>query len=92
MINIEPSPFSYLMESAEQFRVMTEMRSRSLSMVAIYHSHPSAPACPSLRDIALAFYQEAVYIIVSLTGDETVVKGFGIKEGVSCEIEVVQGL
>ena len=90
MTNIDPSPARYLMEPAEQFRVMTELRSRTLSMVGIYHSHPSALAYPSSRDMELAFYEEAIYIIVSLAGDEPVVKGFAIKDGASREIEIVK--
>jgi proteasome lid subunit RPN8/RPN11 len=88
MTNIEPSPVSFLMAPAEQFGVMREMRSKSLSMAAIYHSHPSSPASPSARDKELAFYEEVVHIIISLMEIKPVIKGFSIKEGQVTEVEI----
>jgi proteasome lid subunit RPN8/RPN11 len=66
MSNSEPSPVSYVMEPKEQFRVMKELRQEGLSMVAIFHSHPQSPAYPSPKDISLAFYDDAVYVIIGL--------------------------
>jgi len=88
MTNTERSTVSYLMDASEQFRVIKELREKHLSMVAIFHSHPSSPAGPSDKDVALAFYEDAFYLIVSLMGDEPVVKGFSIREGKIAEIEI----
>lgn len=79
MANTENSPVSYMMDSKEQFKVMKDMRKNNLSMVAIYHSHPSSPAYPSQKDVSLAFYDDAVYIIVSLIEDKPTVKAYTIK-------------
>ena len=81
MTNIEKSPVSYLLDSKEQFNVMKDMRENGLSMVAIFHSHPSSAAYPSPTDVKLAFYEDAVYVIVSLIENRLVVKGFTIREG-----------
>lgn len=81
MTNAERSSVSYIMDSGEQFRVMKEMRAENLSMLAIYHSHPSSPAYPSSKDVSLAFYEDALYIIVSLAEEEPVVKCFRISNG-----------
>jgi proteasome lid subunit RPN8/RPN11 len=89
MTNIEKSPVSYLLDSKEQFSVMKDMRENSLSMVAIFHSHPSSLAYPSRTDVNLAFYEDAVYVIVSLIEGTPVVKGFSIKEGKIEEVGVV---
>ena len=89
MTNIEKSPVSYLMDSKEQFRVMKDMREKSLSMIAIFHSHPASAAYPSPRDVSLAFYEEAVYVIVSLAGKEPEVKAFSIREGKIREVEIL---
>lgn len=89
MANIENSPVSYLTDSGEQFKVMKDMRENNLSMGAIFHSHPSSAAYPSLRDINLAFYQDSAYVIVGLTEKEPAVKAFFIREGDIKEIEVV---
>ena len=89
MTNIEKSPVSYLLDSKEQFNVMKDMRENSLSMAAIFHSHPSSAAYPSVTDVNLAFYEDAVYVIVSLIESSPVVKGFSIKEEKIEEIGVV---
>lgn len=88
MTNTEGSPVSYLIDSQEQFKVMKDMREKNLSMVAIYHSHPSSAAYPSQKDVSLAFYNDAVYVIVSLMEKEPAIKGFMIIEGNIKEIEV----
>ena len=81
MTNVEKSPVSYLLDSQEQFHVMKDMRENNLSMVAIFHSHPSSAAYPSRTDVKLAFYEDAVYVIVSLSENTPVVKAFSINEG-----------
>lgn len=87
--NIENSPVSYFMDSREQFKIMKDIRENNLSMLAIFHSHPSSPAYPSGKDVSLAFYEDVVYIIVSLFEKEPVVKGFSIREGKIKEIPIV---
>jgi proteasome lid subunit RPN8/RPN11 len=57
-------------------------------MVAIFHSHPSSAAYPSHTDVNLAFYEDAVYVIVSLVERTPVVKGFSIREGKIEEVEI----
>ncbi len=89
MANIENSPVTYMLDSREQFKVMKDMRDNNLSMVAIFHSHPSSAAYPSAKDVSLAFYEECVYIIVSLMEKEPVVKGFLIREGNIEEIKII---
>ena len=66
MTNADPSPVSYLMEPAEQFSVMKILRAEGSAMVAIFHSHPQSPALPSPKDMRLAFYDDAVYVIIGL--------------------------
>ncbi len=36
----------------------------------IVHSHTHTPAVPSPTDIGLAFYPDALYVLVSLSADE----------------------
>ncbi len=88
MKNVELSPASYLMDPAEQFAMLKELRSKSLSMLAIYHSHPCAPAFPSAKDVERAYYEEALYVIVSLAEGEPVVKAFSIKGGKVVEVGI----
>lgn len=64
--NIHHSPVSYMIDPKEQFSVIKEMRAKEIDLVAIYHSHPHTEAYPSATDVRLAYYPDAVYIIVSL--------------------------
>jgi proteasome lid subunit RPN8/RPN11 len=89
MTNIEPSPVSYLMDPKEQFLAMKEMRTEGNRMIAIYHSHPQSPAYPSSKDVSLAFYPDAVYVIVSLIDrNKPEIRAFEIKEWNVSEVTV----
>ncbi len=70
------------MSPEEQFAVIKDIRSASLAMLAIYHSHPETPARPSAEDIRLACTPNVIYVIVSLQNkDCPSVKGFLIEDG-----------
>ncbi len=56
----------YQMNPKEQIEAMRQMRDNDEELIAIYHSHPHAPALPSTTDINEAEYPEAAYLIVSL--------------------------
>ncbi|MFA7429503.1 MAG: M67 family metallopeptidase [Rhodospirillaceae bacterium] len=43
-------------------------RAEGLAIIGHYHSHPNAPAAPSLIDLAHAFYGEHAWLIVSVSG------------------------
>ncbi|MCM0081446.1 M67 family metallopeptidase [Geomonas sp. Red32] len=82
MTNTDASREHFTMEPKEQFEVARDLRARSLTMLAIYHSHPQAPACPSEEDIRLAVAPDVSYVIVSLTEpDNPEVRSFRIAGG-----------
>lgn len=83
MKNISENPETcYFMEPEEQFKVFKEMRNLNLKLVGIYHSHTGTSAYPSKRDVDMAFYPEAIYVIISLKNfDNPDVRGFKIIEG-----------
>jgi [CysO sulfur-carrier protein]-S-L-cysteine hydrolase len=87
MTNAERSPVIYRMEPAEQLRVFNEIDRNGLDLVGIYHSHTRSPAYPSSTDVSLAYYAEAVYLIVSLQDmAEPDLRGFRINDGKVTEI------
>ena len=88
MSNIEKSPVSYEFDSREHIKAIRDMRENNHKMLAIFHSHPSSPAYPSAKDMNLAFYEDCVYVIVSLIEQEPVVKGFSIREGAVKEVRI----
>lgn len=80
--NMEKSPTAYFMAPEEQLRVLREIEEDGLELSAIYHSHPHSSAYPSSRDVALAFFPDALMLIISLKDREFPdVKAFQIKEG-----------
>ena len=56
----------YQMDPKEQIDAMRNMRDNGEELIAIYHSHPHAPALPSETDLTEAEYPDAAYLIVSL--------------------------
>ena len=58
-----------------------EIEDSGLELGAIYHSHPRTEPYPSQTDINLAFYPEAVYVIVGLGDGEPDVRAFQIRDG-----------
>ena len=86
--NAEASPLRYNLDPQDQFRIMTEMEERGEELSAIYHSHTASPAYPSQTDINLAFYPEALYVIVGLAAEEPEVRAFHIRDGQVTEAEL----
>ncbi len=89
MTNIEPSSVSYYMDPGEQFRIMKEMREAGQGMVGIFHSHPQSPAVPSPKDIHLAAYDDAIYLIVGMNaGMVEEIRAFSIRNTVVADVVV----
>ncbi len=80
MTNKDKSEEHYMMEPKEQFQVFKKLRETGGAVLGIYHSHPETEAYPSEEDKRLAFYPTTVYLIVSLTGEKPVFRGFIIDE------------
>ena len=82
MTNADQSSEHFMLIPEEQFKVVKDIRSASLEMLAIYHSHPETPARPSNEDIRLALTPDVTYVILSIMDDsEPVVRGFRITDG-----------
>ena len=80
----------YFMDPKEQLQVMKEIRSSGKEMVGIYHSHTESEAYPSARDLELAFYPDAYYIIISLKDNKNPsIRAFRIVEGKISEEEII---
>jgi proteasome lid subunit RPN8/RPN11 len=79
--NAAASPLRYEIDGAEQYRIQMAIDDAHLGLGAIYHSHTRSEPYPSQTDINLAFYPEAVYVIVGLAGPEPEVKAYEIRDG-----------
>ena len=50
----------------EQYRIQSAIEDAGLDLGAIYHSHTRSAPLPSQTDINLAFYPDALYVIVGV--------------------------
>jgi proteasome lid subunit RPN8/RPN11 len=79
--NAEASPVRYSLDPREQYRITMEIDEQGWELGAIYHSHTRSEAYPSQTDVNLAFYPDAVYVIVSLRRpDDPEVRAFRIAD------------
>lgn len=76
---------SYDMDSKALLHAMNDMEDQGWELLGIYHSHTHTEAFPSPTDIKLAFYRQAVYLIVSLQDEQPVMRAFNIVGGVVTE-------
>ena len=86
--NARHSPLAYEIAPQELLRVHDRLDEDELEVGAIYHSHTRTEPVPSQTDINLAFYPEALYIIVGLAGDEPDIRAFRIVEGEVTQAEL----
>ena len=87
--NAAASALRYEIDGAEQYRIQMEIDAAELELGAIYHSHTRSEPVPSQTDINLAFYPDALYIIIGLAGAEPDVRAFTIRDGEVAEAELV---
>ena len=79
----------YSMDPKAMLKAFNEIDDENWELQAIYHSHTHTEAFPSPTDVELAFYPEAVYLIVSLQEEhQPVVRGFNIIDGRITEREL----
>jgi proteasome lid subunit RPN8/RPN11 len=86
--NAAASPLRYEIDGAEQYRIQMTIEDEDLELGAIYHSHTRSEPYPSQTDINLAFYPEALYVIVGVAGDDPDVRAYQIRDGQVSETEL----
>jgi [CysO sulfur-carrier protein]-S-L-cysteine hydrolase len=87
--NTAASPLRYEIDGAEQYRIQMEIEDSGFDLGAIYHSHTRSEPKPSQTDINLAFYPEALYVIVGLAGGDPDVRAYEIRDGRVTEAELL---
>ncbi len=90
--NEAASPYRYVIDSQEALRLSIEADDAGQEFWAIVHSHVRSPAVPSPTDLGLAFWPDALYILVSLAeeeagpGGEPSLRAWRIREGEAFEV------
>ena len=86
--NAAASPLRYEIDGPEQYRIQMEIEDRGWDLGAIYHSHTRSAPYPSQTDINLAFYPEALYVIVGVAGSKPDLRAFRIVDAQVNEVEI----
>ena len=68
--NAAASPYRYVIDPMDLYRISVELDEADEVFWGIVHSHTHSPAVPSPTDVGLAFYPDALFILVSLSQDE----------------------
>jgi proteasome lid subunit RPN8/RPN11 len=84
------SPVAYSADARDLFLAFRDMRDRALELLAIYHSHPNAPAYPSQIDLRENYYGDTPRIIISLAREPPEVRAFRLLDDHSEEIPCVR--
>ena len=80
--NAAASPLRYEMDPKDQLRVFEALDDAGLDVGAIYHSHTRSDPLPSQTDINLAFYPDALYVILGVKdADRDDVRAWRIVDG-----------
>ena len=69
--NTAASPYRYEIDPTDLYRISVAADDAEEVIWGIVHSHTHTPAVPSPTDVGLAFYPDALYLLVSLSADES---------------------
>jgi proteasome lid subunit RPN8/RPN11 len=86
MRNAAASPYRYLMDPAEQLRVLLEIDDADEVVWAIVHSHVASAARPSATDVGLAAYPDALYLLCTFAAEPPELRAWTIVGGAVDEV------
>jgi proteasome lid subunit RPN8/RPN11 len=87
--NKAASPLRYEIHPDDLLRLTIETDDADEAFWGIAHSHTHSPARPSQTDIGLAFYPDALYVLVSLADPEPTVTAWRIVDGQVHPVEIL---
>ena len=77
----------FRMESGEQIRIILEIEQQGLDLLAIYHSHPKGPGCPSVTDQAEFAYPGVITLIWSPSATGWECRAYWMDDGTVTEAD-----
>lgn len=69
--NIDNAEDHFSMDPKQQFAAIKYARENKLKVIGNWHSHPASPSRPSQEDKRLAFDPNTLYLIISLSPEES---------------------
>ncbi len=79
----------YLLDEKQHISAVKKMRENGEELFAIYHSHPTAPACPSTLDLEMATTENVLHFIISLnTKGILELRAFKIEKQNATEVKI----
>jgi proteasome lid subunit RPN8/RPN11 len=76
LVNEAASPVEFVSDARSMFDAMRDIDRRGLTVLAVYHSHPTSPAVPSKTDLERNYSPDVVNIIASLRAEPPDVKAW----------------
>lgn len=76
LTNVDRSSEHFTIDMHEHLAAVKDARAQGLAMLGNWHSHPATPARQSEEDKRLSYDHSASYLILSLAGEEPVLKSF----------------
>jgi proteasome lid subunit RPN8/RPN11 len=89
--NRAASPLRYEIHPDDLLRLTIETEDAGGEFWAIVHSHTHSPPYPSATDLGLAFYPDALYLLISLAEDEPAAAAWRIVGGAIHPVELLVG-
>jgi proteasome lid subunit RPN8/RPN11 len=89
--NRAASPVRYDIHPDDLYRLTVATDDADEVFWAIVHSHTHSPARPSMTDVGLALYPDALYLVVSLAEAEPALAAWRIVDGEIHPVELLIG-
>ena len=88
LVNELHSPTAFRSEPRSLFTAMKAIREMNGELVAVYHSHPTGEAIPSVRDREEITYPDALTVIVGLPEGIAQLRAWQFISGQFLEVEI----
>ena len=76
LVNEAASPVEYLSEPRSMLNAEKVRRAAGLEFLAVYHSHPTSPPIPSIKDLQRNYSEDVMNFIISLKDAAPMVEGW----------------